>query len=831
MLRERVLEWERRWALQEEKWEEAREALELVVTLRAELKEAKCAAAASLVEVEKVDVSCGAEEGEDANDASCILSATSIEDVKVLPAAALHQGKDAATQCVEEVAVVAAVAVGSLPSHSSDNFTQSDDSSNSPSMLAEVLVRPSAESPSAHITSEESVVTNTLTEDEVAKNPSVNSRVGGEVVVGSEEWDRLIAVAVERRTRELEEVYRERMALEALREGGGDRTVKAEVVLVDTEVQTDLQQGDAGRVGAVYKDDAALVSGVTAVNNTERTGGLHGNRSHDTKKSEGNRAVLADSDAGATPIVVPVVSREAPLVSSTLPVGNGAIAKGELGPTLVSRTFPTSETSSPALTSGVSSIGEKRTSLRPSGSFRRNDNPSTADSDSYYTPLSSGGALALAALENERVPRQVSSSSVHLRNVVASENTPIEDIYEDSDHLRCLAGYWVPSCCNVAHSMDDCSSSTNVDISTLLAGFPAALSSIFVRQPGTAANLLRIQQSSSWSENEAEYVKLTIHAQDENEFATQPISSLSFSVGHMNFIGQSSAHGPCFGLVTSVDPLFKVVSILILGPQRGQRSNVNMALDRSGSYLTFELTVSSGSSYDVHLKMVMTRGNQMEVTPIPLTFMNGQRLTRWSMANTHSARALRGTRVSINQHRKRDLTISTPSSVIEHSEFSDSQSVASESNYAESLFSFFSLSKSSTTSTFSALANGNGTTLAKANNGGTSTKPFTEFVVTVVYEDTEGDRRSNTGPLSWEVFHRYSNFSSLKEFVAVESSGKSELKLPRFPGKTFTEPIGADLVQRMKGLEAYVNALLQCGGLGKPNVIDVLAAFLEVRVL
>ena len=77
----------------------------------------------------------------------------------------------------------------------------------------------------------------------------------------------------------------------------------------------------------------------------------------------------------------------------------------------------------------------------------------------------------------------------------------------------------------------------------------------------------------------------------------------------------------------------------------------------------------------------------------------------------------------------------------------------------------------------------------------------------------------------WEVVRRYKEFDALRSFIELQSPGAD---LAPFPGKSIWRVRGSSLDKRTRGLEQYIDSVLQSHCLNDPNILVALSSFLEV---
>lgn len=79
----------------------------------------------------------------------------------------------------------------------------------------------------------------------------------------------------------------------------------------------------------------------------------------------------------------------------------------------------------------------------------------------------------------------------------------------------------------------------------------------------------------------------------------------------------------------------------------------------------------------------------------------------------------------------------------------------------------------------------------------------------------------------WPVYRRYKEFDALRHITEIYVD-KTRFRLPKFPPKSLTRLTGEALSKRMFSLNRYIAFLLDSGGFGSSNLIDVLMSFLEI---
>ena len=426
-------------------------------------------------------------------------------------------------------------------------------------------------------------------------------------------------------------------------------------------------------------------------------------------------------------------------------------------------------------------------------SIPANDMETMVDMDSVITGSSShqhkGAAQAGSGFGDHAKYNKNSGEDYYHKN---KNDATADDSTFPGTQIRCLSGYWKSVSCEVAHSSGDRATMSSPDVLDALKGQVPMLSALFSAQIGPTSNLLCVQQSSSWTDFEEEYVHLSLVRPDS---LLNCISSVAYCVGHANFLQGESKTSQIIAVVTFVDVIFTEFSVMNIGARKGEKSLTSLRLNVSNDRLSVVIVASMNKGCDVRLTLNMERlyGSSL---PDPLTFAKCKQVCRWSSALLHSARILENIRVSVTRSQLKATPI--PVCVGDGPDVSESMSTSSvigASTSGTSLFSF-GLSTQSTK----------------------SDEKFTVFVVEVAY-----------GGNKWEVSHRYNDFAALRECVLTESRGHvPPLVLPSFPGKTLRAASEAVLISRMKSLEDYLTALLRGGACALPNIVDALSAFLEV---
>ena len=248
-------------------------------------------------------------------------------------------------------------------------------------------------------------------------------------------------------------------------------------------------------------------------------------------------------------------------------------------------------------------------------------------------------------------------------------------------------------------------------------------------------------------------------------------------------LGKLNIDHEVLSIVVGVDREFTELSILRMGPARGQRSLEQYQLYGNGFEMRVEIDIEAPLTGRV--KMIKYLERLEKVLPHPIIFRSASGSHTWRNTSTHNSAALQSVRLSINSTFERKININDEPSI----DLTDS--------------------------------------------GLASKVPETRRLDKKIIPDEEVTYFTievSFNGVSWIVIKRYKEFSRLKKFIEaniVGGKGASTV-LPSFPGKSLGRISGKALEKRKISLENYLSGVAGAGGYGIPNVVDGVASFLEV---
>jgi len=254
----------------------------------------------------------------------------------------------------------------------------------------------------------------------------------------------------------------------------------------------------------------------------------------------------------------------------------------------------------------------------------------------------------------------------------------------------------------------------------------------------------------------------------------------------LNFVMHYSKN--ILSIMVGCDKDFKYMSILRLGPAKGQRSLEQYTLDGSRREIRLEIDVDSPECGRVRMVKFLVRSAESADVRIPvgLVFRCATISNNWSDPGTHNAALLQEATVSIVGHTSRIVNTKSGRPIVLAHETSNATEAPETKRF-------------------------NGQTV--------SDEKVTYFVMKVALQGRE-----------WDVVKRYKEFEALRNFLVLQSPTPALVDANQcFPGKSIWRVTGKGLDQRRRNLELYLRSIVDALSESSMNNIDVLSSFLEVK--
>mmetsp|Transcript_24717 Transcript_24717/g.36438 ORF Transcript_24717/g.36438 Transcript_24717/m.36438 type:complete len:544 (-) Transcript_24717:141-1772(-) len=283
-----------------------------------------------------------------------------------------------------------------------------------------------------------------------------------------------------------------------------------------------------------------------------------------------------------------------------------------------------------------------------------------------------------------------------------------------------------------------------------------------------------------------------------------------YQLGKINFESITSSVA-ILASVVHISPDFKEVSILRMGPDKGQRSLEQYKLHDSGNEIRIEVDHVLPEGQALKLVKRLERIPESFVSET-IEFSTISVVNNWAMPKSHAPSTLRSVR----------LRIIDCIQVITEGVTSRRASVATDPRRSEmdsSPPASPTLARSN-----SSLLSGGGSVVSMPRairrfNGELSSGETVQLYIVEV----------SVGTNTWRTYYRYREFDALRQFLSMELKDRDIYSsLPPFPPKTMGRIRGKSLEQRKEMLEQYIGFICSAGGYNVLNVVDAMCSFLEI---